>query len=188
MKYLIVGLGNIGDEYDGTRHNIGFEVLDYFAIKHKGKFKGEKFGTVAEVKFKARTLYLLKPNTYMNLSGNAMRYWMEKLNVNTENTLVLTDDIALPVGKIRLKGKGSAGGHNGLKSIEQTIGTSKYARLRIGVGSGFSTGKQADYVLGKFENKEFETIQDEIIPACMSVVEDYVFVGLDRTMNSHNGK
>ena len=148
MKYLIVGLGNIGPEYQNTRHNIGFKVLDAFAKASNTVFEDMRYGAVATVKLKGRTLILLKPNTYMNLSGKAVSYWMQKEKIELSNLFVVVDDLALPFGTIRLRGKGSDGGHNGLKSINQLLGTQDYTRLRFGIGNEFPKGKQVDYVLG----------------------------------------
>ena len=154
MKYLIVGLGNIGPEYQNTRHNIGFKVLDAFAKASNTVFEDMRYGAVATVKLKGRTLILLKPNTYMNLSGKAVSYWMQKEKIELSNLFVVVDDLALPFGTIRLRGKGSDGGHNGLKSINQLLGTQDYTRLRFGIGNEFPKGKQVDYVLGEWSSEE----------------------------------
>ena len=156
MKYLIVGLGNIGPEYQNTRHNIGFKVLDAFAKASNTVFEDMRYGAVATVKLKGRTLILLKPNTYMNLSGKAVSYWMQKEKIELSNLFVVVDDLALPFGTIRLRGKGSDGGHNGLKSINQLLGTQDYTRLRFGIGNEFPKGKQVDYVLGEWSSEEEE--------------------------------
>ena len=150
MKYLIVGLGNIGSEYRNTRHNIGFKVLDAFAEASNIIFSTQRYGDVAQVRVKNKVLFLLKPSTYMNLSGEAVRYWMNKENIPLENVLVIVDDLALPFGAIRIKGKGSDGGHNGLKNIAALVGGQNYARLRFGIGNDFPKGAQVDYVLGNF--------------------------------------
>ncbi len=184
MKYLIVGLGNIGAEYHNTRHNIGFDVLDALAKKCKVEFKTEKLGDVAEFKFKGRLFILLKPSTYMNLSGKAVNYWMQKKKVNQENLLVIVDDLNISFGKTRLRGKGSDGGHNGIKDINQMIG-SKYARLRFGIGDEFSTGKQIDFVLGKWSDEEQEQLA-EVIEKSTEAIKSFGAIGLAQTMNSFN--
>ena len=185
MKYLIVGLGNIGPEYELTRHNIGFLVLDRLAEKLGANFEISKLAFVAEAKHKGRTIILVKPTTYMNLSGKAVNYWMKEHKIPVENTLVLTDDIALPYGKLRMRAKGSNGGHNGLGNIQETLGTDAYPRLRFGVGGDFGKGKQIDYVLGNFQGKEFEELpifMDHAIDGILS----FCSVGLERTMNVVN--
>ena len=158
MKYLIVGLGNIGPEYQNTRHNIGFRVLDAFVKASNAVFEDMRYGAVATVKLKGRTLILLKPNTYMNLSGKAVSYWMQKEKIDLSNLFVVVDDLALPFGTIRLRSKGSDGGHNGLKSINQLLGTQAYTRLRFGIGDNFSKGRQVDYVLGEWSDGEEERL------------------------------
>ena len=163
MKYLIVGLGNIGHEYEGTRHNIGFTVLDAFAKASNTIFSDKRYGFVAEASCKGRKLILLKPSTYMNLSGNAVRYWMQAEKIPLENVLVIVDDLALPVGALRLKGQGSDGGHNGLKHIAATLGTTSYARLRFGIGSDFGKGHQVDFVLGAFDSEEQKKVEEQNI-------------------------
>ncbi len=186
MKYLIAGLGNIGAEYELSRHNIGFLVLDRLADEQGAKFEQEKLCFKAEVKHKGRTLHLIKPTTYMNLSGKAVNYWMKELKVPKENLLVITDDIALPFGKLRMRKKGSAGGHNGLKNIESLIGGQDYPRLRFGVGDDFHSGHQADYVLSNFSNQEMKdliTNMDRAIDATLA----FAAIGIERAMNSHNG-
>ena len=154
MKYLIVGLGNIGDEYANTRHNIGFMVLDAFAEASNLVFKDERYGAIAEGRVKNKEFILLKPNTYMNLSGNAVRYWATKEKIDVDHIFVVVDDLSLPFGKIRIKGSGSAGGHNGLKNIQELLGTEKYARLKFGIGNDFPKGKQVDFVLGEFSEED----------------------------------
>jgi PTH1 family peptidyl-tRNA hydrolase len=154
MKYLVVGLGNMGPEYDNTRHNVGFEFVDYLAEKHEKIFKNDRLGDVLEFKQKGRTIILLKPSTYMNRSGKAVKYWMEKKKILQENVLIVLDDLNIDFGKIRLRHKGSDGGHNGLKDIAQTLGGTNYTRLRIGIGSEFSKGQQVDFVLGKWSSEE----------------------------------
>ncbi len=185
MKYLIVGLGNIGVEYELTRHNIGFLILDRWADESNVQFEQDRLGFRAEIKYKGRGLTLIKPTTYMNLSGRAVNYWVQQLKISKENLLIVTDDISLPFGKIRLKPKGSAGGHNGLKSIEEMTGNQNYSRLRFGVGDEFRKGSQVDYVLSPFSQKEME----ELV-ACMDksieAIKSYCSIGLDRTMNSFN--
>ena len=162
MKYLIVGLGNIGSEYDGTRHNIGFTVLDAFAKASNTIFQDKRYGFVAETSVRGRKLILLKPSTYMNLSGNAVRYWMQQEKIPLENILIIVDDLALPVGALRLKGQGSDGGHNGLKHIAATLGTTSYARLRFGIGSDFGKGHQVNFVLGAFNADEQKVIEQQL--------------------------
>jgi len=183
MKYLITGLGNIGYEYDGTRHNIGFEVLDFLCKNLNGEWKGNHHGDLAEVKFKGRTLILLKPNTYMNLSGKAIRYWLQKEKILLENSLTVLDDLNLDFGKQRLRPKGSDGGHNGLKSIQELLGTDAYPRLRIGIGSSFSKGKQVNFVLGKWSEDEKAEIP-RILEKAEEVIKTFVTLGLDRAMGA----
>ncbi|MCR5243555.1 MAG: aminoacyl-tRNA hydrolase [Bacteroidales bacterium] len=187
MKYLIVGLGNIGAEYARTRHNMGFMVLDAWAQASNAVFRTVRYGDVTEISFKGRKLILLKPSTYMNLSGNAVRYWMTKESIPAENLLVICDDLNLPFGTVRMRKKGSDGGHNGLKNIQEMIGTQEYARIRIGIGNEFSQGGQIDFVLGEISGE-----QAEMMPAiCDKVIEgakSFSTVGADRTMNSFNAK
>ena len=185
-KYLIVGLGNPGPEYHETRHNAGWMVLDAFAKEQGTAFADKRYGFVAETSVRGRKLILLKPTTYMNLSGNAVRYWLEKENIPTENLLVVVDDLALPLGKMRLKGSGSNGGHNGLGHIQQLIGQ-KYARLRMGIGSEFQRGQQIDWVLGKFSDEDNATLTPLISTAC-EVIKSFVLAGIDITMNQFNKK
>lgn len=185
MKYLIAGLGNIGDEYANTRHNIGFIVLD--ALAGDVKFKQDRHAYVAEIKFKGRIFILIKPTTYMNLSGKAVQYWMQAEKIPLENILVITDDIALPFGTIRIKGKGSDGGHNGLKSIQESIGSTEYARLRFGVGSEFAKGRQSDYVLGKWNDEETKLLPERIAKCC-EAVKAFGTIGIGLTMTNYNGK
>ena len=187
MKYLIVGLGNIGSEYEGTRHNIGFTVLDAFAQASHTSFQDKRYGFVAEASVRGRKLILLKPSTYMNLSGNAVRYWMQQEKVPLENVLIIVDDLALPVGAIRLKGQGSDGGHNGLKHIAATLGTTNYTRLRFGIGNEFSKGSQVNFVLGAFNSDEQKVI-DEQLETTTEIIKSFCFVGLARTMNQFNKK
>ena len=185
-KYLIVGLGNPGPEYHETRHNAGWMVLDAFAKEQGTAFADKRYGFVAETSVRGRKLILLKPTTYMNLSGNAVRYWLEKENIPTENLLVVVDALALPLGKMRLKGSGSNGGHNGLGHIQQLIGQ-KYARLRMGIGSEFQRGQQIDWVLGKFSDEDKATLTPLISTAC-EVIKSFVLAGIDITMNQFNKK
>ena len=187
MKYLILGIGNKGDEYKETRHNVGFKVVERIAEKLETSFNTANFGWLAEGKYKGRKVFLLKPDTYVNLSGNALRYWMQKENIPLENILIVTDDLALPFGSLRLKGKGSDAGHNGLKNIQQVLNTPNYARLRFGISADFSEGRQVDYVLGEWNEQERETLSqrlDVFANACLS----FVFAGLSNTMNSFNKK
>ena len=185
MKYLIAGLGNIGAEYDQTRHNIGFMVLDSIAKEKDLKFEQDRHVFTCSFKHKGREFFLIKPTTYMNLSGKAVKYWMDKLKIEKDNLLVITDDIALPNAKLRLKPKGSAGGHNGLKSIEELILTNEYPRLKFGVGSDFSRGKQADYVLGKFGSDELIDVSLSIDKA-KELIISFAFQGIQKTMNQFN--
>ena len=185
-KFLIVGLGNPGAEYHETRHNAGWMVVDAFAAQQEVTFEDKRYGYLAQTSVKGRKLFILKPTTYMNLSGNAVRYWLEKENIPTEHLLVIVDDLALPLGKMRLKGNGSNGGHNGLGHIQQLIGQ-KYARLRIGIGSEFQRGAQVDWVLGKFSDEDKQTISPVIDTAC-EIIKSFVLAGIDRTMNEFNKK
>jgi len=187
MKYLIVGLGNIGSEYDYTRHNIGFEVVDYMAADKGAKWKVDTLGSVAEVKAKGRTYILLKPSTYMNLSGKAVRYWMTKQKVKIDNILIITDDKNLPFGKQRMRGKGSDGGHNGLKDIQAVLATTTYPRLRFGIGSEFNQGSQVDFVLGKWSKEEAQALP-ALIKYAADTVYGFGFLGLSRAMNQFNKK
>ena len=187
MKFLIVGLGNIGSEYAETRHNIGFKVLDALAGASNLFFKTERYGDVCELKHKGRTFILLKPNTFMNLSGNAVRYWLQQEKISLENLLVITDDLALPFGKLRMRGQGSDGGHNGLKHINQIMQTTKYARLRFGISAEFAKGQQVDYVLGEWGADEREALPAHIERA-MKAVFSFGLIGLARTMNDVNTK
>ena len=184
MKYLVVGLGNMGAEYDNTRHNIGFDVVDALAKEKEVAFKNDKLGDIAKVKYKGRTIILLKPSTYMNLSGKAVNYWMQKEKILPENLLIVVDDLNIDFGKIKLKGKGSDGGHNGIKHINQIIG-SKYARLRFGIGSNFSKGRQVDFVLGEWSGEETDKLS-EYIKKATDAVKSFAAIGLSRTMNQFN--
>ncbi len=187
MKYLIVGLGNIGSEYENTRHNIGFNVLDAFAKASNTVFTDRRYGAVAEVKVKGRTLVLLKPSTYMNLSGNAVRYWLQQEKIPVENMLIIVDDISLPFGTLRLRPKGSDAGHNGLKDVARVVGNENYARLRFGVGGDFPRGAQVDYVLGQFPAEEREKLPERINVAC-DIIKSFCLAGIALTMNQYNKK
>lgn len=187
MKYLIAGLGNIGDEYANTRHNIGFIVADALAQAGKATFKPDRYADMAKMKFKARTFVIIKPSTYMNLSGKAIKYWLDKEKIPVENSLVILDDLALPTGVLRLRAKGGDGGHNGLISIIETLGTQNFPRLRIGIGDEFAQGYQVDYVLGKWTKKE-ETILIPKITTAVDIVKSFSTIGLARTMNVYNTK
>jgi PTH1 family peptidyl-tRNA hydrolase len=184
-KYLIVGLGNVGSEYVHTRHNIGFDVVEAFAGKHGGGFKTERLAEVAEVKWKGKVFVCVKPTTFMNLSGKAFKYWMDKEKVGLENTLTVVDDLALPLNKLRLRGFGSSGGHNGLADIEGTLGTDKYAKLRFGIGNNFAKGRQVEFVLGKWPAEEDGLVHRKI-EKCVEVIENFGTLGLERTMNLVN--
>lgn len=187
MKYLIVGLGNPGSKYENTRHNIGFKVLDTFIDQFDENFETIKLGDVAKVKFKGRTLVLLKPSTFMNLSGKAVNYYMQQEKIPIEHVLIITDDIALPFGKLRMKGKGSDGGHNGLKDIQAVLATSKYARLRFGVGNEYSKGRQVDYVLGEWSEEEKATLSERKKTAT-EFIKGFTTIGLAQTMSNWNNK
>ncbi|MCU0432161.1 MAG: aminoacyl-tRNA hydrolase [Bacteroidia bacterium] len=187
MKYLIAGLGNIGDEYAHTRHNIGFTVLDALAGASSAVFRHDRHAFVTEIKHKGRILVLIKPTTYMNLSGKAIQYWMQAEKIAQENLLVVTDDIALPFGTIRIKGKGSDGGHNGLKHIQATLNSTEYARLRFGVGSEFAKGRQVDYVLGKW-NADEQKLLPERLEKCSEAIKAFCTIGIGLTMTNFNGK
>lgn len=187
MKYLIAGLGNIGDKYQNTRHNIGFKILDALAGASNIVFSSKRYGEVAEYKYKSRILILLKPSTYMNLSGNAVRYWLKKENIQIENLLVIVDDIALPMGKIRLRAKGSDGGHNGLLNIIEILGDQNFARLRFGIGNNFQSGRQVNYVLGEWTEEEEKVLKDRIV-MCNDLIHSFVTLGIERTMNLFNNK
>ena len=184
-KYLIVGLGNIGDEYDKTRHNTGFMVLDAFAKASNIDFEDKRYGFVAETSIKGRKVFLLKPSTYMNLSGNAVRYWMNKENIDLERLLVIVDDLALPLGTLRLKPSGSNAGHNGLGHIQQVLGTDRYSRLRVGIGNEFPRGMQIQWVLGRYDDEELKTLEPKIGTAC-DIIKSFVLCGVDFTMNAFN--
>ncbi len=185
MKYLIVGLGNIGPKYAFTRHNAGFMALDRIAAQEDLTFKMEKLAYHAEWKTKGRTIHLIKPSTYMNLSGNALQYWMTTLKIPVENVLIIVDDVALPLGKIRIKPKGSSAGHNGLKDIERVLHNNEYARLKIGIGNNYPKGRQVDYVLGNFSEDELIEIINKIDKVKESIIS-FCTIGIERTMNYFN--
>lgn len=187
VKYLIVGLGNIGPDYHNTRHNIGFMVLDFIAHQKEIGFEPARYGDKAQFKFKGRTFIMIKPSTYMNLSGKAIHYWMTKEKIPIENLLVIVDDVALPLGTLRLKAKGSDGGHNGLASIISILGTDMFPRLRFGIGSDFPKGAQVQFVLGKWERDELETIQ-VLYKDCLEIATNFATIGIERTMNFFNKK
>ena len=185
-KFLIVGLGNIGTEYVRTRHNIGFKVLNHLAKQKEIEFETRKLGALATYKLKGRTFLLLKPNTFMNLSGKAVKYWLDKENISLENLLVVTDDLNLPFGTLRLKTKGSNGGHNGLKDIQDKLNTINYNRLRFGISNEFSKGRQVDYVLGEWTNEESEKL-DERLEQASKMLISFAMSGVNHTMNQFNG-
>ena len=185
MNYLVVGLGNIGSEYAGTRHNVGFMILDAWAKASNIVFRTERYGDVAEVSFKGRNITLLKPSTYMNLSGNAVRYWVTKLKLPLENLIVICDDLNLPFGTLRMRKKGSDGGHNGLKNIQELIGTQEYPRIRIGIGNNFQKGGQVNFVIGEMSDEE-KNAMPEICDQVINGVKAFTTIGIDRAMNSFN--
>jgi PTH1 family peptidyl-tRNA hydrolase len=187
MKYLIVGLGNPGEKYEQTRHNVGFKVLDNLAKEYEVKFETDKLGDVAHLKHKGRHLVLLKPSTFMNLSGKAVNYWMQKEKIPLERVLIIVDDVALPFGKLRLKGKGSDAGHNGLKDIAATLETLNYSRLKFGIGNDYPKGRQVEYVLGEWSDAELKELPKHIHSAT-DFIKSFVTIGLDRTMNFLNKK
>ena len=184
-KFLVVGLGNIGEEYRGTRHNIGFEILDFLAEKEEFQFSSDRLGDIGQFKHKGRTAICLKPSTYMNLSGKAVLYWLQKENIPIENLLILTDDLNLPFGSLRLKTKGSDGGHNGLKDIQKMLNTGSYPRLRFGVGSDYSRGQQVDFVLGRWNEEEAEALPERL-NRCSELIRSFLFAGPKNTMNNFN--
>lgn len=186
-KYLIVGLGNVGSEYDMTRHNTGFMVLDAFAKASNIVFDDRRYGFVAQTSVKGRHVTLLKPSTFMNLSGNAVRYWMNKENIPLEHLLVVVDDLSLPLGTLRLKASGSNGGHNGLGNIQSVIGTERYCRLRVGIGNDFPRGMQIEWVLGRYDEEELEVLRPRLETAC-EIIRSFVLAGVDFTMNTYNKK
>lgn len=186
-KYLIVGLGNIGDKYQNTRHNIGFSILDNFALKESLTFETNKLGDITTYKFKGRLFILLKPSTYMNLSGKSVLYWLTKEKIPLENLLVITDDLNLPFGSIRIKTKGSDGGHNGLKDIQEKLGTTQYNRFRFGIGDTFGKGRQVDFVLSQWNDDEKEKLKERL-DLCSEVIKSFGTAGINNTMNNYNGK
>lgn len=185
MNYLVVGLGNIGAEYAKTRHNIGFMVLDAFAEASNAVFQTARYGDTATVQLRGRQITLLKPSTYMNLSGNAVRYWVNKMNLPLDNLLIICDDLNLPFGSMRMRKKGSDGGHNGLKNIEAMLGTQEYARIRIGIGNDFKAGGQVDFVIGQMRSEELEAVP-QICEKAIAGIRDFVMIGADRAMNIFN--
>ena len=186
-KYLIVGLGNVGQEYDMTRHNTGFMVLDAFAKASNIVFDDRRYGFVAETSLKGRKIFLLKPTTFMNLSGNAVRYWLAKEKIDVERMLVVVDDLALPLGSLRLKASGSNAGHNGLGNIQSVLGTERYCRLRVGIGNDFPRGMQVEWVLGRYSDEEMKALAPAIYTAC-EMIRSFVLAGVDITMNQYNKK
>ena len=184
-KYLIAGLGNIGAEYEGTRHNIGFDVLDALAARHEQRFAVERLAEKVEIRLKGNILVCIKPTTYMNLSGRAVKYWMDKGNITPDRLLVIIDELALPLNKLRLRPGGSDAGHNGLTSIQESLGTNAYPRLRFGIGNDFPRGMQVEYVLGKWRPEELPLIQQKIGKS-VELIESFTSIGLDRTMNLYN--
>ena len=187
MKFLIVGLGNIGAKYESSRHNIGFKALDFIAEQSNAFFTEEKYGDISSFKYKGKNIYLLKPYTFMNLSGLAVRYWLTKLKIDVKNLLVVTDDLNLDVGNLRMKKNGSDGGHNGLKDIQQTLSSNQYPRLRIGVGNNFPKGKQIDYVLGEWTEEE-DLVLNQKMKIINEMVLSFCFAGIENTMNDFNNK
>lgn len=187
MKYLITGLGNVGSEYENSRHNIGFDILDHLAGQEGLKFDDGRYGSVAYYKYKGRLFVLLKPSTYVNLSGKAVNYWLKQEKIPVENLLVVVDDLALPFGKLRVKPKGSDAGHNGLKSIQETLGHNQYARLRFGIGDNFRKGHQVDYVLGKWDANERNELPERWEFAA-DIIRSFGTIGVARTMNQFNNK
>ena len=185
MKYLIAGLGNIGEEYKHTRHNIGFDVAEAFVAKHGGVFRSDRLADVAECKWKGKVFVVIKPTTYMNLSGKAVKYWVDKEKVPLENLLVIMDELALPLNVLRLRPGGSDAGHNGLKSIQELLGTNQYPRLRFGIGNNFPKGRQVDYVLGKWADKELPLVKQKIEKS-VEIIEAIASIGIERTMNNYN--
>ena len=187
MKYLIAGLGNIGPEYKNTRHNIGYKILDALAVASNINFKDRRYGFIGEYKFKGRTFLLLKPTTYVNLSGRAVHYWLKKEKIAIEKLLVLVDDLALPFGTLRIKAKGSHGGHNGLRNISEILSSNDYPRLRFGIGDNFHPNFQVDYVLSEWSREEEEQLPDKI-NTCIEIIQSFGTIGLERTMNFFNKK
>lgn len=186
-KFLIVGLGNIGNEYAHTRHNIGFDVVTAFVLKHGGMFVNRRLADVAEVKWKGKIFICIKPTTYMNLSGKAVKYWMDKENISLENVLVIVDELAIPLNRIKLLASGNAGGHNGLTDIQLTLGTPAYPRLRFGIGNNYPKGMQSEFVLGKWFPEEVDMVNKKIL-FCIEIIENFATTGIERTMNLANSK
>ena len=184
-KYLIVGLGNIGSDYTGTRHNIGFDVVDALVKKHEGAFRLDRLAEIAEIRWKGKILVCIKPTTFMNLSGKAVKYWMDKEKTPLENVLVIVDELALPLSKFRLRPGGSAAGHNGLRSIEEVLGTNGYPRLRFGIGNNFPKGRQVDFVLGRWSEDELSLVRMKVEKS-VELVESFATSGIERTMNQYN--
>ena len=187
MKYLVTGLGNVGDDYHNTRHNIGFSILDALAKASNIVFTDMRYGSITEYRYKGRVFVLLKPSTYVNLSGKAINYWMQKESLAKENLLVLADDLSLPFGTIRLRSRGGDGGHNGLTSIIEVLGHQDFARLRFGIGGDFHSGMQVDYVLGKWNKDEVSQLAEKIA-VCHEIIRSFSTVGIDRTMNAYNNR
>lgn len=184
-RFLIVGLGNIGAEYAGTRHNIGFDVVETLVYKHSGKFTSGRYADVAELKFKGKYLTIIKPTTYVNLSGKAVKYWVDKEGIALEQVLVILDEVALPLSKLRLRPSGSDGGHNGLKSIQAALQSLDYPRLRFGIGNHYPKGMQAEFVLGRWFPEELPIVKQKM-EKCAEIIENFVFTGIERTMNEAN--
>ncbi len=187
QKFLIAGLGNIGAEYELTRHNVGFLIADALAEELKTEFKTDRLASRAEGSFRGRKVIIIKPSTYMNLSGTALRYWLQQEKVETKNSMTLVDDLALSFGEIRIKGSGSDAGHNGLKNIQEVMGTQKYARLRFGIGNDYPKGRQVDYVLGQWKEEEIKALPERL-QKCCEAVKEFMLGGLDEAMNKYNGK
>jgi PTH1 family peptidyl-tRNA hydrolase len=184
-KFLIVGLGNIGEEYANTRHNIGFDIANAFVAKHEAKFSSDRLAYVSEFKWKGKTFVCICPTTYMNLSGRAFKYWMDKEKIAIENTLTIVDDLALPLDKIRIRKSGTHAGHNGLRDIQDIMGTDAYAKLRFGIGNQFPRGMQAEFVLGKWKTQEIPLVKYKIEKS-IEIIEDFAFMGIDQTMTKYN--
>jgi len=187
VKFLIVGLGNIGDEYKNTRHNIGFTVVEKIAANHEVSFSSDRLADVCSIKNKGKQFILVKPTTYMNLSGKAVNYWLQKEKIDRKNLMIITDDLALPLGKIRIRSKGSDGGHNGLKNIIEVLQSPEYVRMRMGIGNDFGKGEQVDFVLGKWKEEEKELLENTVKKACEAILS-FGHIGLERTMNIFNTK
>lgn len=185
MKWLIAGLGNIGAEYDATRHNIGFDIADAFVIKHGGQFRTDRYAFVSECRWKGKSIFVIKPTTYMNLSGRAVKYWLDKEKIDTDHLLVLVDDLALPVDGLRLRPGGSHAGHNGLKDIDAALQTNQYPRLRFGIGNHFPKGRQVDFVLGRWTPSELPVVKEKILTS-LEIIESMIGNGISRTMSQYN--